>query len=157
LIPRAAIILFLFFVFIPALSFALPPLSEKIEEATGLPLTINQKEKLAEYSNNKHVVLKDAQDILVKQLSSILSLPEESIRHELFSEIGTPHAILDPITGAQIEKLLGREMTKTEYELVDMAFRSFKEKEKVVYAGYSGQVANLVDLPQDTVQDLVSR
>lgn len=151
--PLAVVFLFSVCVF----SFASPPLIEKIQKETGLPVTISQKEEIASLSQAKHAALTEARDILIKQLSQILSLPETSIRKELFSEMGTPRADLDPVTGGKLEMLLGREMTRTEYELVDMAFKAWKDKEKAIYFDYSGEVANLVDLPQDTVQHLISR
>ena len=151
------VLIFAFLFFSPVFSFATPPLVEKIEQETGLDMTINQKEELSSFSQKKHEDLKDAGEILVKQLSQILSIPEKSLRLELFPDIGIPHAELNPATGAKLEKLLGREMTKTEYELVDMAFKAFKEKERAITGEYAAQIANLVDLPQDTVQELISR
>jgi hypothetical protein len=152
---RVAIVLccFLF----PVASPAAPPLVERIQEKTGLPLTLTQKEELVSFSRKKHVVLKDAAEMLIRQLSQILSLPEKFLDEELFSETTVPRANLDPVTGAKLEKLLGREMTKTEYELVNMAFEEFEGKEDSAYSAYAGEVANLVDLPQDDVRELVSR
>jgi hypothetical protein len=153
---RYAAVFLLFFLF-PAASFALPPLDEKIEKETGVVLTLSQKEELASMSQKKYAALKDAHHILVMQLSQILALPEKSIREELFSETGVPQAELNPMTGAKLEKILGREMTKTEYDLVDMAFKAWKEREGAVYREYAGAVANLVDLPQDAVLNIVTR
>lgn len=143
--------------FLPVASFALPPLVEKIEEKTDVSMTSRQREELAGLSQKKYKGLTEALDILVKQLASILPFSEEVVRKELFSDVGTPRAELNSETGAKLEKLLGREMTKTEYELVDLAFGAWKDKEKAVTREYAGQVANLVDLPEETVQDLVSR
>jgi hypothetical protein len=132
-----------------------PPLVERLEEATGLELTFNQREKIAELSREHARELRAMHAAFLANISKVVGLSQKVLREEVFPEM-SPSFDIDEAHCDKIERLTDGFLPLPEK-------RALKEIEatwgaRCVEADNEAAkgIAAVTDLPTEDVQEFLT-